>query len=194
MRLACQDARHLSEYARTSINALSICFVYSSSDSSTQKLRGKICRGVAGRENSCLITSAGPAIAGEQHILSSVLAVSNAQSRAGASSTRCSARPESNGVWSSKGRPASPSLPSGRQWSRRDSWSVQKPLHEPLEDAIHRGNWLEAKGLVDKLLSVGSLQDISSLDKLIKGVPAALQMKGPTLMQNRANACRRSLC
>ena len=64
----------------------------------------------------------------------------------------------------------------------------------PLEDAIHRGNWLEAKGLVDKLLSVGSLQDISSLDKLIKGVPAALQMKGPTFIQNRANACRSSLC
>ena len=145
------------------------------------------------RENSCLITSVGPSLAGEQHILSSVLAVGNAQSRAGASSTRCSALPESNGVWSSKGRPASPSLPSGRQWSRRDSWSVQKPLHVPLEDAIHRGNWLEAKGLVDKLLSVGSLQDISSLDKLIKGVLAALQMKNshshaelPQCMQNLA--------
>ena len=36
-------------------------------------------------------------------------------------------------------------------------------------DAIRHGNWLEARGLVNKLLSVGTVQDISSLEKLIKG-------------------------
>jgi hypothetical protein len=126
------------------------------------------------REDVCLIASFTPSIAGQRHILSSALALTNPNGRAGAGGTRCSALPESNGVWSSKGRPASTSSPSERQWSKRDSWSVQKPLHLPLEDAIHRGNWREAKGLVDKLLSVGSLRDISNLDKLIKGISTAL--------------------
>lgn len=91
----------------------------------------------------------------------------NVQGRA--SSSRCSAAPEGNGVWVTEEGAARPGLASGREWSSKDSWSVQKPLQMPLEDAIHRGNWLEAMGLVDKMLSIGSLQDITSIDKLIKG-------------------------
>ncbi len=168
MRLACQESTALSEYARASINALNICFVHSSLSSSAQKLRNKTCRGVAGKDTGCLTSSTGGVFSATHFCTdASWLPASNVQGKAGKS--RCSATSESNGVWTTKDSSASPDYSPDRQWNGRDSWSVHKPLQVPLEDAIRHGNWLEARGLVDKLLSVGTVQDISSLEKLIKG-------------------------
>ena len=168
MRLACQESRALSEYARASINALNICFVHSSLSSSAQKLRSKTCRGVAGKDTGCLTSSSGDVFSASLFQTDAPwLPASEVHSKAGR--FRCSAMSESNGVWTTKGSSSSPDCPPDRQWNGRDSWSVHKPLQVPLEDAIRHGNWLEARGLVDKLLSVGTVQDISSLEKLIKG-------------------------
>ncbi len=168
MRLACQESTAISKYARASINALNIFFVHSSLSSSVQKLRSKTCRGVAGKDTGCLTSSNGSVLSAIQIQTDAPwLPASHGQRKAG--ELRCSAMSESNGVWTTKDGSASPDYSSDRQWNGRDAWNVHKPLQVPLEDAIRHGNWLEARGLVDKLLSVGTVQDISSLEKLIKG-------------------------
>ena len=168
MRLGCQESRALADYARTSIDALNICFLQSPLDRNTHKQRKGICRAVADRDlcyPPSKIASTFSAIYCRKGAL--LLPALHVQGRASAS--RCPATPESNGTWTTKDRLARPGYSSHGQWNGRDSWSVHKPLQVPLEDAIHQGNWLEARGLAEKLLSVGPVQDISSLEKLIKG-------------------------
>ena len=203
MRLAGQDLISLSDYTKTSIKALSICFVHASFDSSAPKLRKQVCRAVAGKD-TCVVTSSGHGVFSASHYYTSasLLPVTDVQGKAGQS--RCSALPESNGVWTAKGSAANQKVSSDGQWSERDSWSVQKPLQSPLEDAIHQGNWLEARGYVDKLLSVGTLQDFPSLDKLIKGnhdnrphLQATILCNGQDCMQcvsNLTGGCNAGLC
>ena len=158
MRLSCQESTAISDCARTSINALNICFVHSSLDSNAHKLRSRTCRGVAGKDTWCLSSSnAGVFSASQSQTDASLLSASDVQGRKG--DLRCSAIPESNGVWTTNDNSARPDYSPDRRWSGRDSWSVHKPLQVPLEDAIRHGNWLEARSLVDKLLSVGTVQD-----------------------------------
>ena len=172
MRLACIDSAQLSDSAKVSINALSICILHPSSGSSLYKLKGRVCRAVAATD-SCSVAKDG-ALLGASNLLKSALLTSPVDCQGRAGKTRCSAAREINDAQVVADKEASARLTADKQWSRSDSWSVQKPLHMPLEDAIHRGDWHEARGLVDKLLSLGSLQDISSLDRLIKGKFQAL--------------------
>lgn len=124
---------------------------------------------MAGKDIRCLSSSDGGVSSPNYFQTDPGVSVSDVQGKKG--TIRCSAMPESNGVWTTKDTSASPDYSSDRRWSGRDSWSVHKPLQLPLEDAIRHGNWLEARALVDKLLSVGTVQDIFSLEKLIKGEP-----------------------
>ena len=167
MRLACPDSAQLSDNAKVSIRALSVCILQPSSSSSLCKLKGRVCRAVAATE-SCSVTKDGVLFSASSLSKPALLKLpADCQGRAGTAC--CSAARESNDARVVTESSANPRLTEDKQWSRSDSWSVQKPLHMPLEDAVHRGNWHEARGLVDKLLTLGSLQDIPSLDKLIKG-------------------------
>ena len=172
MRLACPDSAQLLDSAKFSINALSVCILHPSSSSSLCKLRSRLCRAVAATD-SCSATKDGPLL-GATTLLKSALLNSSADCQGRAVKVRCSAAREINDAQVVTDVSANAGLAADKPWSRSDSWSVRKPLHMPLEDAVHRGNWHEARGLVDKLLSLGSLQDISSLDKLIKGKYQAL--------------------
>ena len=172
MRLACTDSAQLSDSAKISINALSVCILHPSSSSSLYKLRSRLCRAVAAAD-SCSVRNDG-ALLGASSFFNPALLNSTADCQGRAVKLCCSAAREFNDAQVVTDISANGRLAADKQWSRSDSWSVRKPLHMPLEDAVHRGNWHEARGLVDKLLSLGSLQDISSLDKLIKGKRQAL--------------------
>ena len=128
---------------------------------------------MAGKDIWCLSSSDG-GVYSSNYFQTNASGVSASKVEGRMGDLRCSAMPESNGVWGTKNASASPDYSSDRRWSGRNSWSVHKPLQVPLEDAIRHGNWLEARALVDKLLSVGTVQDIQSLEKLIKG-----ESKGP---------------
>ena len=172
MRLACTYPAQLSDSAKISINALSVCVLHPSSSSSLYKLRSRLCRAVAAAD-SCSVTKDG-AVLGASSSLKPALLKFTADFQGRAVKVCCSAAREFNDAQVVTDVSANAGLAADQQWSRSDSWSVRKPLHMPLEDAVHRGNWHEARGLVDKLLSLGSLQDISSLDRLIKGKNQAL--------------------
>ena len=174
MRLACTDSAQLSDSAKISINALSVCILHPSSSSTLYKLRSRLCRAVAAAD-SCSVTKDG-AVLGASTIFRPALLNPTAECQSRAVKVRCSAAREFNDAQVVTDISANGRLAADKQWSRSDSWSVRKPLHMPLEDAIYRGNWHEARGLVDKLLSLGSLQDISSLDRLIKGKCQALPL------------------
>ena len=171
MRLACPGSAQLSDSAKISINALSVCILHPSSSSSLYKLKNRICRAVAATD-SCNVTKDG-ALLGASLLKPALLNYpADCQGRAG--KARCSAARETSDAQVVTDKSANARLAADKQWSRSDSWNVQKPLHMPLEDAVKIGNWHEARGLVDKLLSLGSLQDISSLDKLIKGKSSSI--------------------
>ena len=174
MRLACPDSAQLSDSTKFSINALSVCILHPSSSSSLYKLRSRLCRAVAATD-SCSVTKDG-SLLGASSLLKPALLNGPADCQGRALKVCCSAARESNDAQVVTDISANARLAADKKWSRSDSWSVRKPLHLPLEDAVHRGNWHEARSLVDKLLSLGSIQDIPSLDKLIKGKCQALPL------------------